>query len=187
MANLRSKILFAPMKLRSQPSRLIACMAISGVMSGSFGAADWQATPANAQQQFRHFFNEDYPMFSHIMLGANDVAASRKFYDAVLGALGHEPGTMDDKGRCFYYSKRGVFALSKPIDGQPACNGNGSTVGFSARTPEEADAWHAAGLANGGTACEDPPGVREGSGRKMYLAYLRDPSGNKICALHAMG
>ena len=126
-------------------------------------------------------------MFSHIMVGANDVEESRKFYDAVLGALGHEPGTIDPKGRCFYFTKSGIFSVSKPIDGKPASHGNGSTVGFAAASPAAADAWHAAGLANGGTTCEDPPGVREGTTGKLYLAYLRDPSGNKICALHRMG
>lgn len=125
-------------------------------------------------------------MFSHIMLGANDIAESKAFYDAILGELGYKPGVIDEKGRCFYYEKTGVFSLSKPIDGDPASCGNGSTIGFRARSPEEADAWHAAGLAHGGTAIEDPPGVREGGGVKMYLAYLRDPSGNKICALHLM-
>ncbi|HDZ08850.1 VOC family protein [Pseudohongiella sp.] len=123
-------------------------------------------------------------MFSHIMLGANDIDASKTFYDATLGALGVQPGMVDAKGRCFYRTKTGVFALSKPIDGEAACNGNGSTIGFAADSPEAADAWHKAGLANGGSACEDPPGVREGAGIKMYLAYLRDPSGNKVCALH---
>lgn len=125
-------------------------------------------------------------MFSHIMLGANDVAKSKAFYDATLGALGVGAGHIDDKGRCFYRTKTGIFAISKPINGESACNGNGSTIGFAADSPEAADAWHAAGLANGGTACEDPPGVREGGGMKLYLAYLRDPSGNKICALHRM-
>jgi catechol 2,3-dioxygenase-like lactoylglutathione lyase family enzyme len=123
-------------------------------------------------------------MFSHVMIGANNIQESKEFYDAVLGALGHEAGVIDDQGRCFYYTKKGVFALSKPIDGEPACNGNGSTIGFLARTPELVNAWHSAGLSNGGTSCEDPPGVRKGSGIKLYLAYLRDPSGNKICALH---
>ena len=126
-------------------------------------------------------------MFSHIMLGANDLEASKTFYDATLGALGYKPGFIDDKGRCFYVTDTGVFALSVPIDGQPACHGNGSTVGFVVKDAAAADAWHAAGIANGGTTCEDPPGVREGAGSKLYLAYLRDPSGNKICALHRMG
>jgi catechol 2,3-dioxygenase-like lactoylglutathione lyase family enzyme len=125
-------------------------------------------------------------MFSHIMLGANDMEASKAFYDATLGALGHKPGNVDEKGRCFYFADGGIFALTTPIDGQPACNGNGSTIGFAAKTTEDADAWHAAGLANGGSACEDPPGVREGGGMRLYLAYLRDPAGNKICAMHRL-
>ena len=123
-------------------------------------------------------------MFSHIMLGANDVQESKIFYDAVLGALGHEPGVIDEKGRCFYFTNTGVFALSKPIDGESACHGNGSTIGFQAQNPESADAWYVVGLANGGTACEEVPGIRNGVIGELYLAYLRDPSGNKICALH---
>ncbi len=126
-------------------------------------------------------------MFSHIMLGANDIEQSKKFYDAALGVLGYKPGIIDPKGRCFYIEKTGIFSLSKPIDGEPASCGNGSTVGFAVSSPEQGDAWHAAGLANGGTAIEDAPGVREGPSGKMYLAYLRDPSGNKICVLHRVG
>lgn len=125
-------------------------------------------------------------MFSHIMVGANDLAESKRFYDAVLGALGIGPGTVDDKGRCFYFTEKGVFAISVPIDGNPACHGNGSTIGFSVSDPAQGDAWHAAGVANGGITCEDPPGIREGEMGKMYLAYLRDPAGNKICALKRM-
>ncbi len=126
-------------------------------------------------------------MFSHIMVGANDTQESKVFYDAVLGAMGYEPGVFDEKGRCFYFTKSGIFSISKPIDGEPACHGNGSTIGFSAKSPALADAWHSVGLANGGTTCEDPPGEREGATHKLYLAYLRDPSGNKICALHHIG
>jgi catechol 2,3-dioxygenase-like lactoylglutathione lyase family enzyme len=122
-------------------------------------------------------------MFSHIMLGANDVQASKAFYDAILGALGNKPGTLDDIGRCFYMTKTGVLALTKPINGESASGGNGSTIGFGAEDSAAVDAWHAAGLANGGTDCEDPPGLREGPLGKLYLAYLRDPSGNKVCAL----
>ena len=125
-------------------------------------------------------------MFSHVMLGANSIEDSKVFYDAVLGALGYGPGFIDPKGRCFYMTPTGVFALSKPIDGQPASHGNGSTIGFAVTSAEQANAWHAAGLANGGTACEDSPGVREGVNGSLYLAYLRDPSGNKICALMRM-
>ena len=126
-------------------------------------------------------------MYSHIMVGTNDMEASKVFYDAVLGSLGYGPGTIDDKGRCFYFTDTGIFSISIPIDGQPATAGNGSTVGFAVDSPEAADAWHAAGVGNGGTSCEDPPGVREGAIGKLYLAYLRDPAGNKICALHRMG
>ena len=126
-------------------------------------------------------------MFSHIMLGANDIQQSKVFYDAILGALGHKPGVIDDTGRCFYFTDNGIFALTKPIDDGLASHGNGCTIGFAAADPAAADAWHAAGIANGGTTCEDLPGVREGGLGKLYLAYLRDPSGNKICALHQMG
>jgi catechol 2,3-dioxygenase-like lactoylglutathione lyase family enzyme len=126
-------------------------------------------------------------MFSHIMVGADNVQTAKEFYDAVLGALGHAPGVIDDKGRCFYFTDSGIFSISKPINGEPATHGNGSTIGFAAKDPASADAWHAAGLANGGITCEDPPGIREGAVGKIYLAYLRDPSGNKICALHRVG
>lgn len=126
-------------------------------------------------------------MFSHIMVGANDIDASRKFYDAVLGALGVPPGNADDKGRVFYLTQSGIFAVTTPINGEPATSANGATIGFAVDDPAKADAWHAAGVANGGTTCEDPPGVREGGFGKLYLAYLRDPAGNKICALHRMG
>ncbi|MEH6518767.1 MAG: VOC family protein [Halioglobus sp.] len=123
-------------------------------------------------------------MFSHVMVGANNIEESKKFYDAVLATMGHEPGVIDDKERCFWFTDKGIFSISKPIDGEPASVGNGSTVGFAASNSDVADAWHAAGIANGGTTCEDAPGVREGAAGKLYLAYLRDPSGNKICALH---
>ncbi len=123
-------------------------------------------------------------MFSHVMLGANDVQESKIFYDAVLGSLGYKPGVMDDKGRCFYRTDNGIFAIGKPIDGAPAFHGNGTTVGFSADDSTMVDAWHAAGIANGGTSCEDAPGLRGGAAIRLYIAYLRDPSGNKICALH---
>lgn len=125
-------------------------------------------------------------MFSHVMLGANDIEASKAFYDAALGALGARPGIVDPKGRVIYMHNGGLFLLTKPIDGEDASCGNGSTIGFAAASAEQADAFHAAGVAHGGTAIEDPPGVREGAGMKLYLAYLRDPAGNKICAMHRM-
>jgi catechol 2,3-dioxygenase-like lactoylglutathione lyase family enzyme len=124
-------------------------------------------------------------MYSHVMLGANDLEASKKFYDAVLGALDVKPGFAEGS-RYFWMTNAGTFGISTPIDGEPATHANGSTIGFNVNSPEQGDAWHAAGLANGGTTCEDPPGIREGSMGKMYLAYLRDPSGNKICVLKRM-
>ncbi|HWV81847.1 MAG TPA: VOC family protein [Hyphomicrobiaceae bacterium] len=123
-------------------------------------------------------------MFSHVMVGADDVAASKKFYDAVLGVIGISEGKADPKGRVFYRSKTGVFAISKPIDGNAACHANGGTVGFACDSPEKVKAFHDAGVAAGGKSIEDPPGWREGPAGKLYLAYLRDPYGNKICALH---
>ena len=125
-------------------------------------------------------------MFSHIMIGTNDLDRAKKFYDALLGTLGVPAGSVD-RHRIFWRTKTGVFSVSKPIDGKPASAPNGGTIGFAASSPEQAQAWHAAGLAHGGTPCEEPPGVRDGGAVKMYLAYLRDPDGNKICALHRMG
>jgi len=125
-------------------------------------------------------------MFSHVMVGADDVAAAKQFYDATLGALGVPPGKADEKGRVFYMTPTGIFAITKPINGELASCANGTTIGFAAQSPEQADAWHRAGTANGGTACEDPPGVREGGLGKLYLAYLRDPAGNKLCSLYRM-
>jgi catechol 2,3-dioxygenase-like lactoylglutathione lyase family enzyme len=122
-------------------------------------------------------------MFSHIMVGANDIEASKKFYDAVLGTLGVGPGFADPNGRVFYMTDSGIFALSVPINGEPACAANGGTIGFNVADEAQGQAWHDAGVANGGTTCEDPPGIREGDMGKMFLAYLRDPAGNKICAL----
>ena len=126
-------------------------------------------------------------MFSHIMVGANDIEKSKKFYDATLGALGYPAGTLDDKGRVFYVTPTGIFAITKPINGSPASGANGGTIGFAVTGPDQANAWHEAGLANGGTTCEDPPGERAGGFGPLYLAYLRDPDGNKLCALHRMG
>lgn len=126
-------------------------------------------------------------MYSHMMVGANDMAKAKTFYDATFKAIGGKEGITDEKGRLIYLHNGGAFLVTKPIDGSPATPGNGCTIGIG-MTPEQADAWHAAGVANGGTAIEDPPGVRgEGTPNAMYLAYLRDPDGNKLCALHRMG
>src|SRR6266481_4383463 len=101
-------------------------------------------------------------MFSHVMVGSNDIARSKKFYDSLFVAMGGKPGVEDAKGRLIYAHNGGRFMVSKPIDGSPATH------------------------ANGGTIVEDPPGVRQGAAGEMYLAYLRDPDGNKLCALYRM-
>ncbi len=123
-------------------------------------------------------------MFSHVMVGSNDVERSRQFYDALFAAIGAKPGRTDDKGRLSYVHDGGVFMVSRPIDGAPASAANGGTIGFRVDSPEAAQRWLDAGVAAGGTEIEDPPGFRENAFGKLYLAYLRDPDGNKLCALH---
>jgi catechol 2,3-dioxygenase-like lactoylglutathione lyase family enzyme len=124
-------------------------------------------------------------MFSHVTLGANDIAATKTFYDAVLGTLGAPEGRIDERGRLIYAHDGGRLLITRPVNGEAAACGNGHTLGLLAASPEVVDAWHAAGLANGGATAEDPPGIRQATeGRVLYLAYLRDPSGNKLCAFH---
>ena len=118
-------------------------------------------------------------MFSHVMVGSNDLDRSKRFYDALFG----KEGRRDDKGRLSYGRRGAVFMVSNPIDGQAATHANGGTVGFNFDSPEEVNAWHKAGVEAGGTAIEDPPGYRENAFGKLYLAYLRDPDGNKLCGL----
>ena len=125
-------------------------------------------------------------MFSHIMVGSNDIARSKKFYDALFVAMGAKRGVEDARGRLVYTHNGGRFMVSKPIDGKPAIAANGGTIGFTMSDAQQAEAWHSAGVANGGRSIEDPPGVRQGATGRIYLAYLRDPDGNKLCALHRM-
>jgi catechol 2,3-dioxygenase-like lactoylglutathione lyase family enzyme len=116
------------------------------------------------------------------MIGTNDLDRAKSFYDKVLGTLDVPPAIVD-RHRIFYRTPTGTFSVSKPINGEPATFANGGTVGFAASSPEQVHAWHKAGLAAGGKTCEEPPGLRDGP-MGLYLAYLRDPDGNKICALH---
>lgn len=125
-------------------------------------------------------------MFSHVMIGTNDLEKAKTFYDATLGALGGRPGNPNGE-RIVYMNNGGIFLVTKPINGAEACHANGGTIGFAATSPEQVEAFHEAGITNGGTTCEDPPGLRNGSFGPLYLAYLRDPDGNKICAMHRMG
>ena len=116
-------------------------------------------------------------MFSHVMIGSNEVARSKKFYDALFAAMGAQPGVEDARGRVAYSHNGSRFMLSKPIDGKPASHANGGTIGFVMKDAAQAEAWHKAGVANGGTSIEDPPGKRPNG---AYLAYLRDPDGHKV-------
>jgi len=124
-------------------------------------------------------------MFSHIMIGSNDIARSKQFYDALFDAIGARPGREDEKG-VNYLHNGALFMVRPPLNGQAATHGNGSTVGFTIDSPEQVKAWHDAGVAAGGKSVEDPPGIRQGTFGPLYLAYLRDPDGNKLCGLHRM-
>jgi|SRR5579871_339354 len=125
-------------------------------------------------------------MYSHNVVGSNDLDRSQAFYDAVFGAVGGQPGVRDPNGRIIYSYNGGMFMVTTPINGEPATVGNGCTVGFGFGSSAEVDAWHDAGVANGGTSIENPPGIRSMAFGDLYLAYLRDPDGNKLCGMFAV-
>lgn len=126
-------------------------------------------------------------MFSHVMLGTNDIEQSKRFYDAVLSVLGAGPAfentNKTGQRRLFYRHEGSAFGVSEPIDGKPATVGNGGTVGFKCNSPEQVREFHDVAVANGGTSIEEPPGPRSGPTGVLHLAYVRDPDGNKLCAL----
>jgi catechol 2,3-dioxygenase-like lactoylglutathione lyase family enzyme len=127
-------------------------------------------------------------MFSHVMVGSNDIERSKRFYNAVLGTLGagapFENKADTGQMRLFYRHDGGSFGVTEPINGEAACFANGGTIGFKCASPEKVQEFHDVALAHGGTTCENPPGLREGSMGALYLAYVRDPDGNKLCAVH---
>jgi catechol 2,3-dioxygenase-like lactoylglutathione lyase family enzyme len=127
-------------------------------------------------------------MLNHVMVGSNDIERSKRFYDAVLGTLGaREPirnTTEAGHTRLFYMHNGSTFCVSQPINGEQATHANGGTIGFKCETPDQVKAFHDAAVANGGVSIEDPPGPRNGSLGPMHLAYVRDPDGNKLCAIH---
>ncbi len=124
-------------------------------------------------------------MFSHVMVGTNNLDRARRFYDALFSSMGNEPGRVDRKGRLVYARDGARFMVTKPINGQPACGANGGTIGFLLASDEQVHAWYEAGSTAGGVAIEDPPGYRATSVGDVCLAYLRDPDGNKLCGLHS--
>jgi catechol 2,3-dioxygenase-like lactoylglutathione lyase family enzyme len=127
-------------------------------------------------------------MFSHVMVGSSDIERSKRFYDAVLGVLGAGEGQKNvaktGHVRVFYRHDGGTFGVSEPINGEPATSANGATIGFKCSSPEQVQQFHDVAVANGGTSIEDPPGLRQGQMGAMVLGYVRDPDGNKLCALH---
>jgi catechol 2,3-dioxygenase-like lactoylglutathione lyase family enzyme len=120
-------------------------------------------------------------MYTHICVGSNDLDESQKFYDAALTPLGVQSAGKISENACMYSSDAGTFLVLKPADGNAATHANGGTIGFMAADAAAVDAFHAAGLANGGTD-EGAPGKRPQTPGNAYGAYLRDPVGNKICA-----
>ena len=127
-------------------------------------------------------------MFSHVMVGSNDIERSKRFYDAVLGVLGAGAPMQNQNAtgqtRLFYRHDGGTFCISEPINKESASFANGGTIGFKCSSPEQVRQFHDAAVAHGGTSIEDPPGLREGKLGPLHLAYVRDPDGNKLCALH---
>lgn len=116
-------------------------------------------------------------MFTHVMIGSNDLKRSKRFYDAMFVALGGKPGETDARGRLIYLHNGSRLMITTPIDGKPATPANGGTIGILAASADHVRAWHSEGVAHGGTSIETPPSERpDGS----FVAYLRDPDGNKL-------
>jgi catechol 2,3-dioxygenase-like lactoylglutathione lyase family enzyme len=123
-------------------------------------------------------------MFSHVVVGTNDLLKAKHFYDAVFAALGHGEGQLRAKGDYIYPAEGASFIVTRPLNGHQASHANGGTIGFACKSREQVDRWHAAGIAHGGESVENPPGMRDTAGGLLYLAYMRDPDGNKLCALY---
>jgi catechol 2,3-dioxygenase-like lactoylglutathione lyase family enzyme len=128
-------------------------------------------------------------MFSHVMVGTRDLEKAKAFYNKVLGTLGFEGEPIHNVGpsghsRLFYRHNGGTFCVTEPINGEPASAANGGTIGFQCDSAEQVKQFHDVAVASGGATCEDPPGLRNGSVGAVHLAYVRDPDGNKLCALH---
>lgn len=127
-------------------------------------------------------------MFSHVMVGSNDIGRSQRFYDALLAVVGAGPAMRNEAAsghaRLFYLHAGSVFCVTEPINSQPATYANGGTVGFKCTSPEQVQQFHDVAVANGGSSIEAAPGLRESPMGAMHLAYVRDPDGNKLCAMY---
>lgn len=126
-------------------------------------------------------------MFTHVSTGSDDTARSKAPCGALFAAIGGKPGGSDARRRLAYVHNGGCFMATAPSDGQATTHAIGGTIGFATASPAEADASHRAGVENGGAGIEDRPGVRPGASGPPDLANLRDPDGDKLCALHRMG
>lgn len=118
-------------------------------------------------------------MFTHVMIGSNNLDRSKAFYDATFTALGFASGKIDDRGRLIYIHDGSRLMVTTPIDGKPATAANGGTIGFLASSLDQVQSWHDAGLAHGGVSVETPPSKGPNG---SFVAYLRDPDGNKLTA-----
>ncbi|WP_422342887.1 VOC family protein [Parasphingorhabdus sp.] len=130
-------------------------------------------------------------MFSHVMVGSNDIERSKSFYNAVLATLGAGEPMVDVKEdgitRLFYIHNGNIFSVSQPIDGEPATVANGATIGFACASPEQVKEFHDVAVDNGAQSIEDPPGPRDSTMGQMHLSYVRDPDGHKLCAMYRPG
>ena len=127
-------------------------------------------------------------MFSHVMIGTRDLEQARHFYDAVLATLSVPPGRENTsptgQRRLFYRHAGNTFGVTEPINGEPATVANGATIGFTCESEAQVQQFHDVAVAHGGQSIEAPPGWRESSLGALYLAYVRDPDGHKLCALY---
>ena len=127
-------------------------------------------------------------MFNHVMVGTNDIERAKQFYNAVLATLGVGEPLVNKANsghtRLFYRHDGNTFGISEPINDEPATCANGATIGFKCNSPEQVKEFHDVAVANGGTSIEDVPGPRQTSLGALHLAYVRDPDGNKLCAIY---
>lgn len=127
-------------------------------------------------------------MFNHVMVGSNDIERSKRFYDALLGTLGAGQPTRNKAGsghiRLFNRHNGNTLCVTEPINGEAATFANGGTIAFKCESPEQVQKFHDVAVEHGGTSIEDAPGPRNTNIGTVHLAYVRDPDGNKLCAIH---